>query len=221
MMTETQPDKDDATARKLRKLIVSMLLGAVIGVAGSAGIITLLERSSAEGLSVSNTIAATIGAMYVIIAIGVGLGALRPALGERYLNVEDAEELQDARPMLTYSSIAMTLYGAALIALAFAAPDGPLGAALALALAGFSLAAGSWAGWLSYRHSDELMTATNLEGGAIAFMLVFIALAGWGTFAHLGFVSAPSPLDLVSGFYALSLLATFIAVGRRGMLAPK
>jgi hypothetical protein len=36
--------------------------------------------------------------------------------------------------------------------------------------------------------------------------------------AHLGYVARPQPLDLLSLFYVLLLVGSFIAVGRRGML---
>ena len=39
--------------------------------------------------------------------------------------------------------------------------------------------------------------------------------------AHLGYTAAPAPLDLLSLFYVLVLVASFIIIGRRGMLAPR
>jgi hypothetical protein len=221
MMTDTPPEIHEANQRKLRKFIVSLLIGAVIGGLGSAGVLFLLEASSRESLTASGAIAATVGVMYIIIGIGVGFGALRPALGEQYLNVEDAEELRETRPMLTYSSLAMMLWGAALVVLAFAGHAGPIETSVALAIILPCLAIGSYTAWKSYLCSDELMAALNLEGSAIAFFLTFLTLAGWGMAAHLAVIPGPSPLDLVTSFFVFSLLATFIAIGRRGMLAPK
>jgi hypothetical protein len=43
----------------------------------------------------------------------------------------------------------------------------------------------------------------------------------WAAAAHLGFVPAPEPLDWVTGIAAALLLGAVIAVGRRGMLAPR
>lgn len=65
------------------------------------------------------------------------------------------------------------------------------------------------------------MLAVNLEAGAISYGLVFAVVGTWAIFAHLGFVVAPQPLDLLSLFYVLVLAASFIAVGRRGMLKIK
>jgi hypothetical protein len=52
----------------------------------------------------------------------------------------------------------------------------------------------------------------------MSYGLVFVVVGGWSMLSHLGYVAAPQPLDLLSLFYVLVLLASFIAVGRRGML---
>jgi hypothetical protein len=65
------------------------------------------------------------------------------------------------------------------------------------------------------------MRAISLEGGAVSFGLVVLVAGGWAMLAHLGYAARPAPLDLLSLFYVLLLLASFIAVGRRGMLAPR
>jgi hypothetical protein len=71
---------------------------------------------------------------------------------------------------------------------------------------------------LVYRHSDELMAAVNLEAGALSYGIVSLVVGMWAMLAHLGYAAAPAPLDLLSLLYVLVLLASFIAVGRRGML---
>ena len=65
------------------------------------------------------------------------------------------------------------------------------------------------------------MLAMNLEAGALSYGLVFVTVGGWAMGAHLGYVAGPEPLDLLTLFYVLVLLATFIVVGRRGMLMPR
>jgi hypothetical protein len=72
---------------------------------------------------------------------------------------------------------------------------------------------------LVYRSSDELMLAVNLEAGAFSYVLLLLVVGLWAMLAHLGYVAAPAPIDLLTLFYVVVLLASFIAVGRRGMLA--
>ena len=71
---------------------------------------------------------------------------------------------------------------------------------------------------LIYRACDELMLAVNLEAGALSYGLGLMVVGGWALLAHLGYAASPAPLDLLSLFYVLVLLASFIAVGRRGMI---
>jgi uncharacterized membrane protein len=72
-----------------------------------------------------------------------------------------------------------------------------------------------------YRACDELMRAINLEAGALSYGLIVLVAGVWAILAHLGYMPAPAPLDLLSLLYALVLLASFIVVGRRGMLMPR
>jgi hypothetical protein len=69
-----------------------------------------------------------------------------------------------------------------------------------------------------HRVSDELMRAVNLEAGSLSYGLVVLFGGGWAMLAHLGYSAAPVPLDWLTMFYGLVLLASFIAVGRRGMI---
>jgi hypothetical protein len=73
----------------------------------------------------------------------------------------------------------------------------------------------------SYRLSDELMRAVNLEAGALSYGILLLVVGGWSMIAHLGFAPAPAPLDLLTLFFVVVLLASFIATGRRGMLTPR
>jgi hypothetical protein len=71
---------------------------------------------------------------------------------------------------------------------------------------------------LVYRVCDELMLAVNLEAGALTSGLVLVVVGSWAMLAHLGYVAGPQPLDLLTLFNVLVLVASFIAIGRRGML---
>ena len=216
MMTEdTSPSP---MPRWVRKMLIPALIGAVAGFGASAGMLYFIDSPSVGGLGLSATIAALVGAIYVLIGAGITFGTANPQLGAKFLNVEDADELREQKKMLGLSGIAMLLWGVALVALALAAPDGPVPQAAALAIGLGGLVIGTAMSVLIYRECDELMLAVNLEGGALASGLVFVVVGGWAICAHLGYAAAPMPLDLLTLFYVLLLIASFIAVGRRGML---
>ena len=200
------------------KLVIQLIVGAFAGMLTGVVVLFWMEGMIKTGLSLSNAIAAVVGAIYALIAVGVFIGAMGPALGEKYLNVEDAGEIRDQRSMLLYSVVAMATFGGALILLAIAGPEGPISGEAALAMAVALIVVGSWCGWKSYKASDELMLAVNVEGTAISFILMFLVLGGWSAAAHTGVTIAPAPIDLLTMFYVISLLASFVAIGRRGMI---
>ncbi len=205
----------------LRKLVIPLIAGTLTGVLSSVAVLTYMDGELGDALTPSRMIAAVVGALYLMIAIGVGVGAASPALGEKYLNMEDAEEIREQRFSLINSGASMALWGAALIALAIAAPVGPLATEIALGFALVAVGIGTWCGWRSYKASDELLVAVNLEASALSLFAVFVALGGWATAAHLELTTGPKPLDVLTAFYVLSLLMAFVAVGRRGMLKIK
>ncbi len=214
----TSEDETPATPRWVRKLLIPASIGAVAGFAASAGMMRYIDSAAVGGLNLSATIAALVGVLYAVIGFGIAFGTASPSLGARFLNVEDADELREQKQVLSLSGAAMVLWGAALLALALAAPDGPVPQAAALAIGAGGLLLGTVLSVLVYRASDELMLAVNLEAGALSYGLVLLVVGGWAMLAHLGYLAAPAPLDLLSLFYVLVLLASFIAVGRRGML---
>lgn len=205
----------------IRKGIVPALIGGVAGGGASFAIMRYIDSPAVGGLDTSATIAALVGVLYCVIAVGMLLGTASPGVGAKFLNVEDADELREQQRILLYSGTALLLWGAALVALAMAAPDGPVPQGLALVICAGGLLVGAIMSVMVYRASDELMLAVNLEAGAISYGLVFAVVGMWAMLAHLGLVGAPQPLDLLSLFYGLVLLASFIAVGRRGMLKIK
>lgn len=214
-MTDNQTS---STPRWVRKLLIPALIGGVAGFAASAGMMKFIDSSAVGGLDMSATVAALVGMVYVVIGFGVAFGSASPQVGAKFLNVEDADELREQKKVLGLSGVAMLMWGAALVALALAAPDGPVPQGVALAIGLTGLVIGTVLSIQVYRASDELMLAVNLEGGALSYGLVFVVVGGWAMLAHLGYTAAPAPLDLLSLFYVLVLVASFVAVGRRGML---
>jgi hypothetical protein len=223
MMTHEKSSKapQSQTPTWVRKLLVPVLIGGVVGFAASTTALQFIDSSAIGVLGKSSTIAALVGVFYIVIGLGVGLGTASPKVGARFLNVEDADELREQRKLLSYSGAAMVLWGVALVGLALAAPDGPVPQSAALALGAGGLVFGALLSFPVYRLSDELMRAVNLEAGAISYWLVVLVAGGWAMLAHLGYVTLFAPLDLLTLFYVLVLVASIIAVGRRGMLAPR
>lgn len=218
MMTEQQSPRPFPW---MRKLVIPALIGGVAGVAASYAMLRYIDSAAVGGLGLSATLAALVAVLYCVIAVGIMAGAANPRAGARFLNVEDADDLREQARVLLYSAAAMLLWGIALLALALAAPDGPLPQSAALVVAAGGLVIGSVISVVVYRASDELMLAVNLEGGAISSALMFAVVGTWAMLAHLGYVAAPLPLDLLTLFYVLLLAASFIAAGRRGMLMTK
>ena len=211
-------DKTPATPRWVRKLLIPALIGGVAGFAASAGMMRFIDSAAVGGLGLSATIAALVAVLYGVIGLGIVLGTARPGVGAQFLNVEDADELREQKMILVLSGVSMLLWGVALLALALAAPDGPLPQPAALAVGGGGLVIGIALSVKVFRISDELMAAVNLEAGALSYGITSLVIGLWAMLAHLGYAAAPAPLDLLTLFYVLVLVASFIAVGRRGML---
>lgn len=217
----TTDDTPSTMPRWVRKLLIPAAGGGLVGFVAAAGTLRLIDSSLVDGLDKSATIAALVGMLYLLIGLMIMVGIASPQMGAKFLNVEDADELREQKQVLSVSGWAMMLWGAALMVLALAAPGGPVPQAAALAVGLAGLVIGTLLSVKAYRASDELMLMVNLEGGALSYGLSFLIIGGWAMAAHLGYCSAPQPLDLLSLFYALALLASFIAVGRRGMLTTR
>ncbi len=205
----------------MRKLVVPLIAGGLAGTLTSAGVLFYMDGAFGEAVSLSRQIAAAVGALYMVIAIGVGVGAASPALGEKYLNTDDADEIREMRTVLMNSGAAMALWGAALLILALAAPDGPIATTIALATSVVLLAIGSWLGWRAHNASDELFVAVNMEATVWSYVGTVLIGGGCMVGAHLELMPALAPLDWLTLFYVVALAASFISSGRRGMLKIK
>lgn len=215
MMTDQDTPRSSAWPRKT---LFRLLVGGVAGLALGSAVNGFIDSPIVGGLSKSATLAALIGATYCLMAVGILLGSLSPQLGATYLNVEDADELREQQRMFVYSGLSALLWGVALVALAFAAPGGPLPQGAALAVAAVGLLIGAAVSVPVYRAADELMQAVTLEGGAVSSWLLFAVIGPWALLAHLGFVTGPQPLDLLSLFYVVMFVASFAVIIRRGMV---
>ena len=207
--------------RKLRKMVLGLVLGGLAGFFGSLGLLQLIDSGALGVLDRSREIAALVGALYVICGLMVGLGLLSPKMGAQVLNVEDADELREQAAVLRYSVFGMVALGAVLLVLAFAAPAGPIPQTAALAIVVALIALSWFTSWRQMRLVDELVRSMSSEGTSLAFYLLFLIGGGWSIAAHLGYLTGPAPLDWITMFAGLLLLAVFWVAGRRGMLAPR
>lgn len=206
-----------ANPPKWRKAAVFVAAGTASGVLS----VIVLDSGVLGAAGASELLAATIGLLYAVMALCIGVGLASPGLGARFLSMEDVTELREQWRMLTYAATSMAAVGGALIVLALAGPGGVIPRPTALAVTLVLFAVHVPLTLLLWRHLDELMRSVSNEAGNLAFHLVLIVGGGWAMLSHLGFARAPAPLDWLTMFFGLVLLASFIATARRGMLAPR
>lgn len=213
----TQP----ATPRHVVRFIMLASGAAVVGYLGLKVGMRLRDAGALGEIDVSGIAALAVGGLYVLLATMIGLGLPNPRLGARYLNVEDAEELRDQRRMLAYATAGLAAMGVALAVIAIGGPAGIMPPSLALGVIMALLVLATLLAVLQWRLMDELGRNLSRECSAMTCYLILAVGGGWALLAHLEFVGAPAPLDWLTMFYALMLVAGFIASGRRGLLTPR
>ena len=206
---------------KLRKLAVSLAVGAVVGFLGASAVLHFADRGVLGQAGPSVEVALLVATLYGATGLMIAVGTLSPATGAKLLNVEDAEELREQRRMLAYNAGGLVAFGLTLAMVALAAPAGPLAPSVSLvgALAFFVVAVAL--SLRQMRYVDELLRTVSREAGATAFHLTVLVGGGWAVLAHLGYTAAPRPLDWLTLFAVLMLLGAFWACGRRGLLTPR
>jgi len=170
-----------------------------------------------EEIGGSARIAAAIGGVWLLLGL-MTAGVLACV---RFMDAERAADLRRDGRGHAYSAGSMFTWGASLVVLALAGPGGLVPPATALAVVLALMAASTLLGLASWRHLDELMRSISLECGNWSLYLLLAIGGGWSILAHLGFTPAPTPIDWLSMFSALMLAASFIALGRRGLLAQQ
>jgi hypothetical protein len=215
MMTELEsPPK----AGWPRKTLFRLVSGGIVGFVVATAITSLIDSPVIGGLEASSAIAALVGMMYGLMGLMILVGSAMPRAGAAFLNVEDADEIREQKRLFVCSALSSLLWGAALIILALAAPDGPIAPLTALVTATICLLVGGALSLPIYHAADELMTAVMQEGGSLSAWLLFAGVGSWAALAHLGYAAGPQPLDLLTLFYVVMLAASFIVVFRRGMV---
>lgn len=206
---------------KVRKLILSMGIGGVVGFLVAFGFLNLADSGIVGSLDNSREIAGLVGLLYVATGMFVGFGVFAPQAGARFLNVEDGDELIEQRKLLTYSSIGMIALGIALVVAALAAPLGPISETVVIGVVVAFVAVTWFTGSRQRRHTDELMQTISRESTSTAFYMLFLLGGGWSLLAHLDMVTAARPLDWLTMFAAVMLIGSFWTCARRGLLTPR
>ncbi|HEV7341091.1 MAG TPA: hypothetical protein VGN68_05600 [Sphingopyxis sp.] len=208
-----------------RKMAMQAVVGAIAGAGGMFAILAVIDRQGGLDWTPSPIILLGVGFVYALMGLFVGLGTLAPKLvGQRLLNVADAEEIVEERSNMGASAICCVILGAALMLLAqavavdSAALVSPAAAywILLVVLGGFT-AVSLWL-WKSF---DELWRQLTIEITATTGNLMMLVTIVWGGAAAADLIAGPEPLDLVSLSFGLLLLACFVVTARRGMMAPR
>jgi hypothetical protein len=206
-----------------QKLIVQTLTGAAFGAAGTFLFLKFGGRV-ADFDDPARLAAAATGIIYTLMGLFVGLGALAPGAGAKFLNVEDADEILAERKSIGPGAIGALLIGLLLIAFALTPGGGQPGALspdTAIVIAAACLAGLLAVGWWVRGKTDEFNRQMGIESSAIAMNASVLLFGGWAALAHAGYVQWITPLGLLAGFALIELGAIFWVVGKRGMLAPR
>ncbi|APE27038.1 hypothetical protein [Aurantiacibacter gangjinensis] len=204
--------------RRTKKTIFSVGLGGLIGFIGAMGALRLADSGVLGSLGASEEIALLVAMLYALTGASVLFGLVAPNAGARFLNVEDADELREQKPMLLGSGIGMLALGGLLVMAALGGEGGVSAPATTLMACAVLLVVAAITSIRSWRLQDELMRAVGSETAGLAFYIVVLAGGTWSLLAHLGYAAGPAPLDWLTMFWAFLLLAAFIVVGRRGMM---
>jgi len=201
-------------------MAISAAMGGLVGILAARPLIRLYDSGALGIAGASELVAAFVSLLYLVLAISIAVGLASPGFGARFLNVEQAE-LREQRRVLACSAAAMAAMGGTLIVLALAGSGGivPRSTALAAALALF--AATGLLSIILWRHMDELLRTASNEAGNLTFHLLLLVGGGWAMLARLDYARAPAPLDWLTMFFGLLLVASVVATARRGMLAAR
>lgn len=208
-----------------RKMAMQAIIGAIAGAGGMLAVTSLMERQDGLDWAPSQIILIGVGFIYALMGVFVGLGTMAPHLfGQRMLNVADADEIIEERSNMGSSALSCLILGAVLMLLGHAVATDAAGAAALVAPAtAYGLLLAVLAGFVAvsvwmWRSFDELSRRLTVEVSAITGNLLALVAILWGGAAAAGLARGPHPLDLVSLAFGSMLLASFIAIGRRGML---
>jgi len=209
------------TRRTLRNFVLINILFLGMLALAAWGYHALADGILVGAMDLSARIALILGLTLTglaVLSLAVVVAAHLPG---SFLTDEQAEDTRDRRRVTLYSAAWMAAMGLTLTLLSLATPGGPVSPPTALAGSAALLGIATAADFAIRPLLDELWQALSRESGNAAFQIVFFLGGGWAILAHLRFVRAPAPIDLVTLYIAVSLIAGTVAVGRRGLLKPR
>jgi hypothetical protein len=219
-------DRSDGSAarrdkkRKFGKFMGSIIAGAFVGGVGTGVLLRQIDNGALGQVSGHHQAAMLVAMIYIVTGLFIAVGVIKPSFGAKFLNVEDADEINEHRKMHGYSCVGMLCFGGILALAALVEPvDIARGMALAACVALAAILV--LVSWLQGGLADELMKAVSRQSAEMAFYLVLLVGGGWSVLAVLGFAPAPVPLDWLTMMSALLLLAAFGVCAARGMLTPR
>lgn len=205
-----------------KKFAVQVVVGGIAGAGGMLLMLTLFDGPGGADLEGDTITAIGAGVVYLLMGLLVGLGAAFPKPGATMLNVEDEGEIREQKTLFGSSALGCILIGASALVLAAATPTialfTPVTGAVLFTLC---LAGSISAGVVSRRATDEFGQQMATESNATFLTLFALVFGLWAALAHLGLAPMFTGLAFYAGSLVLYLLAVFVVVGRRGLLAPK
>lgn len=198
------------------QLLIGGAFGAIISLVYHLYFEPLVEQGGGAGASAL----ATIGMLYCVMGLFVGLGLVFPAMGTKLLNVEDRDDLADQRAILTGSAVCCIALGIAFLMLALSGPQGQISGVLAAGALAFALILSLVISVVQWKLYDEMTRGISMEVSAFMAAIQVPAISLWALLTHLGWAGPIDPLGLIALLAGAMLPASLLAAGRRGLLLP-
>jgi hypothetical protein len=204
--------------RKIRKLIFQLVSGGLFGAVASISVMSVLDLRSmgADQIGLS-----AVALIYMLLGVIVGFGLVAPNLGSKVLNVEDAEEINEQRRVLTGSTIAMFSIGCALLVLSLAGSGHVVSPALGFGALIASLVISAVITVRDWKYYDEMMLQLSRDSGNLAYCITGVTIMVWASAAAVGWIAAPTPFALITVIAGGMLLAVFISAARAGLMMSR
>jgi len=213
--------EEKTQAEKRKKLWKQIIGGFIFGFTITLALNFLFEDmwDSFSELSSDVLLLNFIGWIYTLMGMVCGLGLILPKkIGVQMLNIEDEEELDEQRRILTGSSIVLLAIGISLCLLALSGDSGIISPEIAFSAIIISTLASLFITLKDWKHYDELLRQMSLEATYLSFSMTAIILWFWCSAAWIDWMSLPSPLIIISLISGLYIISVFIICGRRGLL---
>lgn len=209
-----------ASKRTRRHWIVSMGIGALVGVAGVLLVEFVVGKQGIkDGIDAIGGLPAFFGLLVVGLMLWIALmvtiaGSSRRAL-RRVMDLEEGDPDPTAMAgMFRYSALSfLCSAGLVLLVLFNAIPVG-----IALPVAVLLLVGEHWLAWRVFAMSDELWRRATLESAALQAFLLSLVLSVWAVLQAYALLPALSPMALLVILLGSGVATTIYAVRRRGLM---